>query len=178
MAASVKRMVPVVILSMAFTIGTGGCATIFTGGRPDQKVSFKSIPEGASVIVDGEAKGLTPLKIPLARDLNHKVRLELSGYAPFEKDIKTGFNGWVIGNVVFGGIIGLVIDIISGSTDSLNPSSVSVNFEEQRAKLTSGSKTTTPLSAKPMQAPAKVKAPTPKPIPTPPAKPTRPSVID
>jgi PEGA domain len=131
---SIAKAVSIALISGSLTLGNVGCATIFTGGRPDQKVEFKSIPQGATVYVDGEEVGQTPLKLPLARDMNHKVRIELAGYPTYERDIKTGFNGWVIGNIVLGGLIGLVIDIVSGSTDSLNPATVKVNFQELAGK--------------------------------------------
>jgi len=125
----------VAILCFSLVVSSLGCATIFTGGRPNQRVHFSSTPQGATVLVNGKSIGITPLSSQLDRKANHQVRITLAGYPTYEREITSGFNGWVLGNVILGGLIGIIIDLISGSTDSLNPSSISVNLEKLKAEI-------------------------------------------
>jgi len=49
-----------------------------------------TIPAGADIFVDGEAKGKSPVTIPeMADDSEHTVRTELAGYAPSTQVIRT-----------------------------------------------------------------------------------------
>jgi hypothetical protein len=53
------------------------------------------------------------------------VKLTLDGYQPFEATITRGTSGWVWGNIVFGGLIGLAVDAMSGGLYTLSPAQVS-----------------------------------------------------
>jgi PEGA domain len=139
----------VALCVFSLTVSNVGCATLFTGGRPNQTVSFKSTPPGANVYVNNQLIGQTPIREGLARDTDHLIRIELAGYPKYEKQIKTGFNGWVLGNLVIGGLIGICIDLISGSTDSLNPASIHVNFEQLKSKAIQKPVTPTSPGVKP-----------------------------
>lgn len=55
-----------------------GCAS-FERGTP-QDVIILSFPSEASVYINGEATGITPMKIALPRKVTHEVRLEKHGY--------------------------------------------------------------------------------------------------
>jgi hypothetical protein len=102
-----------------------GCATIVTGGGPDQKVRISSEPTGARVTVDGTVRGQTPLSVELTRKDDHQVKVEMAGYAAHEQTIKSGFNPMVFGNILFGGLIGVGVDLISGASTSLSPGDIS-----------------------------------------------------
>jgi len=104
----------------------GGCATIMSGS--EQTVKVTSTPLGATVTVDGSRFGVTPTNLKLSRKDNHKVALDLAGYKTSEVELKKGFNGWFIGNVIFGGIIGIVIDVVSGAVNELKPKEIDVKL--------------------------------------------------
>ncbi len=55
-----------------------GCAS-FDRGVP-QKVIILSFPTEASVYINGEATGITPMEVALPRKLTHEIRLEKNGY--------------------------------------------------------------------------------------------------
>ena len=97
-----------------------GCATIVTGGGEDQPVRFASTPRGATVYVDDNRIGQTPLSARLTRKDEHKVRIEHAGYETYEKTIGSGFNEWMIGNVLIGGLIGIGVDLLSGTNPALD----------------------------------------------------------
>ena len=99
------------------------CASIIHGTHQD--VGISSNPTGAQVSVDGQVKGATPIVANLTRKDNHIVRIELAGYKPYETTLTRKVSGWVWGNIVFGGLIGLAVDAINGALYNLTPEQVS-----------------------------------------------------
>jgi len=99
------------------------CASIIHGTHQD--VGISSNPTGAQVSVDGQVKGATPVVANLTRKDNHIVRIELAGYKPYETTLTRKVSGWVWGNIVFGGLIGLAVDAINGALYNLTPEQVS-----------------------------------------------------
>jgi hypothetical protein len=102
-----------------------GCATI-TGGTGPQKIKVASNPSGAIVIVDGRPCGMTPTTLRLDRKVEHRIELEKDGYMLAEADLKPKINPWIFGNVVVGGLIGVVVDLATDSERRLSPSKVDV----------------------------------------------------
>ena len=60
-----------------------GCAS-FESGVP-QKVVILSLPTEASVYVNGDAVGITPMEMSLPRKLTYEIRLEKHGFNPAVK---------------------------------------------------------------------------------------------
>ncbi|WPJ96893.1 PEGA domain-containing protein [Coraliomargarita algicola] len=71
--------ISIAFASLIFT----GCAS-FERGVP-QDVVILSFPTEASVYINGEATGITPMEIALPRKLTHEIRLEKAGYNPAVK---------------------------------------------------------------------------------------------
>ncbi|MBV9126378.1 MAG: PEGA domain-containing protein [Planctomycetes bacterium] len=105
------------------TCSLTGCATI-VGGYHDQKVHIDSNPRGAQVLIDGQMEGTTPVEVPLNRRTEHRVELDAPGCQPYVTTLKPGINPWLFGNLVVGGIPGLVVDACTGATSALYPKSV------------------------------------------------------
>ncbi len=108
-------------------VALSGCATI-TGGTGPQKIKVATNPPGATVIVDGRPCAMTPTVLRLDRKVEHQVVLEKAGYMPAEADLKPRINPWIFGNVVVGGLIGVVVDLATDSERCLSPSKVDVNL--------------------------------------------------
>ena len=107
------------------------CASIIHGTR--QSVSVNSIPSGAKVIVKGVEMAKTPAVIELKRNKTNIVLcFEKEGCQPVEVALNRKVDGWIVGNIVFGGIIGLAIDFINGAAYHLNPSEVNITLAELR----------------------------------------------
>ena len=106
-----------------------GCATIMHGSG--QSIGISSHPSGASVFIDNVPYGNTPVSANLSRRDEHTVRIELKGYAPYEMQITKRTSAWVFGNIVFGGLIGLAVDAISGGLYELTPSHIRALFDKQ-----------------------------------------------
>ncbi len=105
------------------------CASIIHGTR--QNVSVNSIPSGAKVIVKGVEMAKTPAVIELKRNVKDIVlRFEKDGYEPVEVALNRKVDGWVAGNIIFGGLIGLAIDFIDGAAYNLSPSEVNATLKE------------------------------------------------
>ena len=66
------------ILVVAVFILVTGCASVISGTK--QKMTFKSDPEGAIVLVDGLEKGKTPLTIELRKDEYKNITFKKKGY--------------------------------------------------------------------------------------------------
>ncbi len=99
-----------------------GCATIMHGTT--QSVGISSSPSGALVTVDNMEKGRTPVVVDLRRKEHHFVKIEMEGYKPYEVTLTRGVSGWVWGNIVFGGLVGLAVDAITGGLYKLTPAEV------------------------------------------------------
>jgi hypothetical protein len=110
------------------------CATIMHGGAQD--VGLASSPTAAKVTVDNVPLGSTPLVTKLSRKDNHIVKFDIDGYAPFEATMTRGVSGWVWGNIVFGGLVGLAVDAISGGLYKISPEQVQATMAKQGASVT------------------------------------------
>lgn len=99
------------------------CASIVSGSK--QNINFNSTPSGATVLVDDVNLGVTPVIAQLERiKKNQKVKIELQGYKPYELILNRKTNGWIWGNILFGGIIGIIIDASSGAMYRLTPDQI------------------------------------------------------
>jgi hypothetical protein len=103
-------------------IGLGlltGCASIVSGGP--EIVNINSNPPDAKMTICNDRTGQcmtvaqTPYSATLVRSqgffapARYSIKCEKEGYAPVEQKLSAGLNGWYAGNIVFGGLIGLLI---------------------------------------------------------------------
>ena len=112
-----KTLSKCVLILIIFSFS--GCATIIHGSR--QEMFLTCEPRVASVFVDGQYVGNTPLNTRLSRGKDHQLRIELRGYKPFEATLTRRLDGWIFGNILLGGIIGVAVDAASGSMYRLSP---------------------------------------------------------
>jgi hypothetical protein len=105
-----------------------GCATVASGGGGDQTVKVVSDPPGATVLIDGRPAGTTPAAVPLARKAEHQVEVSAPGYETARLAVKSQLNPWVFGNILVGGLIGIVVDLSTGATSTLSPDELTVKL--------------------------------------------------
>jgi hypothetical protein len=117
----IRRFRSFVLTLLSFSSLTS-CATIMHGTR--QSIGIASNPSNASVWVDRAYMGDTPIIVSMSRKDNHFVRIELDGYLPYEATFSRQLSGWVLGNFVFGGVIGLAVDANTGGIYRLTPDQV------------------------------------------------------
>lgn len=109
-------------LTLLLLVSLTSCCTIMHGTT--QSIGIASNPSDASVWIDKTFVGNTPLIVDMSRKDNHYVRIELEGYQPYEATFSRQMSSWVFGNIVFGGIIGLAVDAITGGIYMLTPEQV------------------------------------------------------
>lgn len=95
------------------------CATIIHGTR--QKINFVSSPPGASVSINNVNKGETPLLLKLKRNDDHLVQMSLPSYQLFQTTLTQKFDALLLGNLIFGGPLGIIVDVVDGATYKLEP---------------------------------------------------------
>jgi uncharacterized protein YceK len=109
---------------LALLLASSGCASVINGRHAD--VAFNTFPTSAHVTVRDDsgrevAELDTPGVVTLKRSrpyflpARYTATIEAPGYAPAEVPIRSTVNPWILGNVVFGGIPGLVVDSATGA---------------------------------------------------------------
>src|SRR5690606_10172285 len=122
-----------VVASLALTVLISSCGTIIHGSRQD--VSISSNPSSALITINNQELGRTPLTTSLSRKDSHVVRIELDGYLPYETKFTRKVDGWIAGNIIFGGIIGLAVDAISGGMYKLTPDQIQAELRNSTASV-------------------------------------------
>ena len=117
-----------ILLGVASLFFLSSCATIVSGSR--QTVKFDSTPTNATVFIDETEVGKTPFETKLERKREYEVEIRLEGYEPYKTKLTKQFNAWYIGNIVFGGIIGLVVDPITGAIYKLTPNEINAQLQQ------------------------------------------------
>lgn len=108
-----------------------GCASIVSGGL--QAIPINSNPTDAKLEITDLSNGQsllntkTPFTATLKRDsgyfqkAQYKIKVSKDGHIPQEKIITADINGWYIGNIVFGSLLGfLIVDPATGAMWKLN----------------------------------------------------------
>lgn len=127
-------------ISVCITLGIAlvfiGCASIMGGGTK-QEVQISSSPTAAQIKIERSGvmgrvapvwEGTTPASPKLKRKYEYLITISLEGYQPVEIPLEQGTNGWVWGNLLCGGIIGLIVDFSNGAAKKLEPEEVSVQL--------------------------------------------------
>ena len=116
----------------------GGCATIVA--KSSQTIIVGSVPEGAAVSITNASgvavhSGNTPMSVTLKKGRgyfkpeHYTVRINKEGFQPHELKIDGAINGWYFGNIIFGGLIGmLAVDPATGAMFTLNPKEVTATL--------------------------------------------------
>jgi hypothetical protein len=137
--------VTAVVLCLSLT----SCASIFSGGP--KKVTINTTPPGAKVtIYDKYGKVVStkqsPAVVPLDRSTGYfagqeyRIVIEKPGYKPTEVRVSATINGWYFGNLLIGGLIGMVIvDPLTGAMFTLSPDHIQETLTPaQRSSLKRG----------------------------------------
>jgi len=112
------------------------CATIVDGG--DKFVSVNVDPANSKIHVrsnQGEEyvrQGSFNLRVD--RKASYTLVVESPNYISEEITVKRGLNGWYFGNILFGGIIGLIVDGVTGNMWTPKPKIVSVKMVKDDGK--------------------------------------------
>lgn len=125
----------IIAMGLFFT----SCASIFT--KNTYPVTILTRPDGASVAItdkkgDEVFVGSTPAVVPLKSSsgffsrAEYIVKINLPGYHEYVTTIGAGIEGWYFGNILFGGLIGmLIVDPATGAMWSLDRERINITLE-------------------------------------------------
>jgi hypothetical protein len=111
-----------------------GCATIVHNGP--RQISVVSTPPGAKVSIYDRSNSLVqvsttpflatlPTKFAYFKGQDYRLVFELPAYATAEVHLQTTVSRWYYGNLLFGGLLGLVIvDPSTGAMFNLTPQQI------------------------------------------------------
>ena len=134
------RRILVLTLIVGIAGMNSGCSSILSGAH--KTINVTSNPVGAQVdIFDGNntmvAQGKTPFPVTLKRGAGYfkPAQYEFKGSLPDKPTkvvgYKNGINGWYWGNILLGGLIGMVIvDPITGAMWE-PPAVVNIDFNQK-----------------------------------------------
>jgi hypothetical protein len=125
------------ILGASTALFVSGCATIISGRHAE--VAIQSNPSDAHVTVRDRrgmpvAEATTPAVVPLKRGdgffrkARYTATIEKPGYAPAQVAIDSKLNPWVAGNLVFGGVAGMVVDPYTGAMWKPKPNEIQLDL--------------------------------------------------
>lgn len=122
----------VAILFVVASVLLASCATIVSGTK--QKVKISANPEKAVVVITSDKTGQefyrgAPGDVKLPKNTTYTVMVSMDGYAPQKVILTRSFNGWVIGNLCFGGIPGGVVDLLTGAFWKLEPKDIEITLK-------------------------------------------------
>ena len=132
-----KLIVAVLLIPVFFLTG---CATIV--GKDVFPLTISSNPDGAKIVVQDEKgknvfAGTTPTTVTLNAGesyfhaKSYRITFSKAGYAEQYAEVRATLSGWYWGNILFGGLIGmLIVDPITGKMWKL-PTEVSANLSQQ-----------------------------------------------
>jgi hypothetical protein len=75
------------------------------------------------------SSGSVPASIRLPRKNEYQVDITLDGYETATLAMSRGTNGWIWGNLLFGWIVGFIVDVATGSAYKLEPALINVTLE-------------------------------------------------
>jgi hypothetical protein len=141
--SSMARLAMSIALVLVAIVATG-CASIVKGS--EQKVSFKSEPSEAKVVITDVRAGKeiqvgsTPFTASLKRGAGYfkkakyQVTFEKPGYKTEAITLEGTPGGWYLGgNLLVGGMGYLIVDPATGAMWTLEPNDVSVTLKKQAA---------------------------------------------
>ncbi len=129
-------------VALATSFALAGCASIVS--KSEWPVTVQSNPSGAKCVVAKENgiemhKGETPLTLTLSAksgffsSQDYTITCEKEGYETTKVQMPSSLNGWYWGNIVFGGLVGiLIVDPATGAMWKLEETKV-VNLAKVQA---------------------------------------------
>lgn len=120
------------ILLITVILFLAACSYIINTDKQD--VGVRSEPTGAKIVVKTTGgvevfSGQAPASIKLKKKNEYVVYVSLEGYKDEEVRIDKRIEPWVIGNLLCGGIPGLVVDGITGAMWKLEPDEIVVTLQ-------------------------------------------------
>ncbi len=132
----------IIAVLLSFVLLLSGCASIV--GKDSFPVTVNSKPDGVNILIVDEKgtkvfSGTTPTTVTLSAGESYfhakcyNITFTKTGYAEQHAVVKATMSGWYFGNILFGGLIGMLIVVpITGKMWKLPPG-VSAELSPQAA---------------------------------------------
>jgi hypothetical protein len=139
------------VAAAALCVFFGGCATIIA--KSSQTITVTSEPPNSAVSITNAAgvavhSGSTPMTVTLKKGRgyfkaeHYLVRITKEGFQAREVHVRGEVNGWYIGNVIFGGLIGLLaVDPATGAMYTLKPKEIGATLDAVKVTRNHGQQT-------------------------------------
>lgn len=117
-----------IIAAVALVAPLAGCGALFNGSR--QSIQVQSSPVGTKVITAPETgEYTTPTTLNLERKHSYTLRFEKDGYSPATFQIQSHTQGGIVVlDVLFTGLIGVIVDASTGAWNALSPEAATVSL--------------------------------------------------
>ena len=119
-----------VLLVLSVVLGLGlfaSCATIIAP-EGEKQIPVTVNVEGYEVTVNGLPVGEASLVTVHKGDI---VVVTKDGYSTSSTMIQGKFNGWVLGNLILGGVIGIIVDAVTGNITKVTTPAVHAKLKVQ-----------------------------------------------
>ena len=124
-----------------------GCGAMFQGSN--QTVNIQSAPSGAKFTGSpGIGEYTTPASVKLSRKNSYDLNFTKEGYKPATAHIHAAASfGYILLDVLFTGLVGVVVDAATGSWNKLSPETIIVTLEKEDISAIGPDKIEVQLSA-------------------------------
>ncbi|NKI16507.1 hypothetical protein HCU74_03630 [Spongiibacter sp. KMU-166] len=133
-----KHVVPVILAAAMLS----ACSSIIS--KSDYAVAINSNPDGADFVVTNRSgmkvhSGMTPASVTLKSSAGYfkgetyTIVLNKEGFTPKTFTLTSSVDGWYWGNIIFGGVLGmLIVDPATGAMFNL-PDRVDIAIDQKTA---------------------------------------------
>lgn len=120
---------------LGLVLATTGCGAIFNGTR--QTIQANSSPSGSILKTEpGNLQFTTPASFSLERKNDYVLTFSKEGYAPATFHLQKSMQaGVLILDVLFTGLVGVVVDAATGAWYKLTPEVATVSLEKKIASV-------------------------------------------
>ena len=118
-------------LLIVFILCLTSCSTIFNGSYDD--VNANSNPSDAKIFVNGMEIGKTPAILRLQRGETHIIEIKKEGFKEYRIQTNKSITGWFWGNLLCGGLLGLVFDLATGNAYDIEPHNINAILSKDTA---------------------------------------------
>ncbi len=122
-----------IVVAGSLALTATSCSSIFNGSQQD--VEIKASETGADIVINGNNMGKTPAKIKLQRGKDHIIEIKKAGYDTYRITTGKSITGWFWGNLLCGGLVGMVIDLATGNAYDVEPSTIMASMTKSTALL-------------------------------------------
>lgn len=124
-----KRQTPILVAVCLLLVTLMGCGAILQGTR--QTIQANSAPSGAKIAVfPTNEEYTTPASMSLERKNNYVLTFSKEGYTPAKFNIQKKLSGgMLVLDVLFTGLLGVIVDAATGAWYNLSPEVATVSLE-------------------------------------------------